>query len=243
MLALQHDEAHLWLAECEGADAREFAGMLSGDERRRAAGFASSKLADEFVTQRATLRSVLAAYLDQSPADIAIIAEAQGKPVLADAQRANDLTFNLSHSGQWMLIGIARGRRIGVDIQIERPTTRCLDLARRFFADDEAEMLARVDPDRQTRVFFALWTLKEAYLKATGEGIAGGLNRVRVAIDSCGSARIAGADDQWQLRQLDVADGYAAAMAIEGAAARIRCARWRLGLPPPESRLLRDGFR
>jgi 4'-phosphopantetheinyl transferase len=241
MLALQHDEAHLWLAECACADAREFAGMLSEDERRRAAGFASTRLADEFVMQRATLRSVLAAYLDQSPADIAIIAEAQGKPVLA--QVGSNLTFNLSHSGSWLLIGVARGRRIGVDIQIERPGTRCLELARRFFADDEAEMLARVDPDRQTRLFFALWTLKEAYLKATGEGIAGGLNRVRVAMNEGEAPRLLADDGSWQLRQLDVADGYAAAMAIEGAAARIRCVRWRLGLPPPDSRLLRDGFR
>lgn len=243
MLALQHDEAHLWLAACGCDDAQTFAGLLSDDERRRAAGFATRRLADESVIQRATLRSVLAAYLDQAPAEIAIVAEAQGKPVLA--QRGSNLAFNLSHSGDWLLIGVARKRHIGVDIQIERANTRCLDLARRFFAEDEAQMLAVLPPDEQTRRFFALWTLKEAYLKATGEGISGGLHRVRITLNERGEAQLADADarDQWQLRRLDVCDNYAAAMAIEDAGVRVRCARWRLGQPAPHAQLLRDGFR
>jgi len=87
-----------------------------------------------------------------------------GKPMLSDYP---DIHFNLSHSGHYVLCGLG-SQPVGVDIQkMERPN---LKLARRFFASSEADWLWALPAGQQTRGFYDLWALKEAYMKYTGKG-------------------------------------------------------------------------
>jgi 4'-phosphopantetheinyl transferase len=129
-------------------------------------------------------------------------ATGHGKPHLADR---SELDFNISHSGELALIAVARGRRVGVDVERVRPRTDVLAIARGSFSVRERRAIESGETDEARReAFFRCWTRKEAYLKARGEGLAGGLDT---------DPEEAGG---WQIRSLRVPGGYSAAVAGEG---------------------------
>ena len=135
--------------------------------------------------------------------------------------------LSISHSSSWILIAACWGARIGVDIERQRPTRGPEALARRFFSPQEAEgLLAVGDVDRE-EAFFRTWVRKEAYLKAVGGGVPAGLRRLTVSVGS-GEATVLetefepGGRSAFALYDLDVPDGYAGALAVEGAGHRIR---------------------
>ena len=82
-----------------------------------------------------------------------------------------DLRFNLSHTDGLIACAVTIGREVGVDVEhIQRRLTH--DVAGRFFAPREVDDLKALPEDEQQRVFFDYWTLKEAYIKARGFGLA-----------------------------------------------------------------------
>jgi phosphopantetheinyl transferase len=80
--------------------------------------------------------------------------------------------FNLSHSGDLVLIALGRGRALGVDVEQIRMDVATENIAVRFFSDKERRDLASVPPVLQREAFFACWTRKEAYVKARGDGLS-----------------------------------------------------------------------
>jgi 4'-phosphopantetheinyl transferase len=118
---------------------------------------------------RATLGSALAV----DAATLLIDRDAHGKPQLAGA--LCDWQFSLSHSGGWVLLALALGQPVGVDLESLRPRERLLALAQRFFTSTEANALHNLPETERLRAFYALWTAKEAVLKAAGVGIGYGL--------------------------------------------------------------------
>ena len=171
------------------------------------------------------LRSLLAAYLDVEADSLRIERNAAGKPYLADAA----LHFNLSHSGDALLIGLSRTQPLGVDVE-ESPRPRpYLELARRYFTDAETSALAALPADRLVPAFLNLWSAKEAVLKAIGRGIAFGLDRVGFELGADGSVRKlvhvaaeAGPLANWQVVALAPRAGTIGALAWHGAAHEIR---------------------
>lgn len=95
---------------------------------------------------------------------LAIKADADGKPALPDYP---EICFNLSHSGHYVVCGLGPWP-LGVDIQ--KMAAPNLKLARRFFAAAEADWLLSLPAEKQTRGFYDLWAIKEAYMKYTGKG-------------------------------------------------------------------------
>ena len=227
-------DVHLWIVEFEGTSVAELRRDLTADESREADRLRLEARRDDFIRQRAALRKLLGWYLDQQP--IGISRGATGKPLLTGPHAR--LTFNVSHSGPLMLIGVTSERQIGVDVQVIKPGTRCSDLARRFFSTAEQEYLAVVQPAHLERAFFDLWTLKEAWLKGTGAGISAGLDRFTIDATT-DPPRLASTEDQagppaWQFRRLTVAPEACAAIAVEGSATfLLTMATWRVadGLP------------
>ncbi len=97
--------------------------------------------------------------------------EKGGKPYL---EGIDDFYFNLSHSGDCAICGIAR-QPIGVDVQMERELHG--DLAKRFFSEKERVVCSQAQNDA---VFFQIWSAKEACVKCTGEGLASGISKYEV---------------------------------------------------------------
>lgn len=155
----------------------------------------------------------------------------QGKPF---APEWPELQFNLSHSGAFGLIALARGVPVGVDIEARRRRIDAGSLAQRFFSAGEAAALGALEEARRQETFLALWTRKEALLKALGSGLSFGLDRVQFDVDTQGRvgglrelAAAAGPIGNWQVQGLDLEAGAKAALAWRGPAQSVRILRWR----------------
>lgn len=185
---------------------------------------------------RVPLLALLGQYLEVDPASLALQDDEHGKPRLIrhasaarDRQRADGeaLHFNWSHGGEIALIALTRNLEIGVDLEILLPRARTLELARRFFAPAEAEVLAAVMGAERDEAFLRLWCSKEAVLKALGHGLAFGLDRVAFAHQNgdwwpaCFAAAAGDARD-WHVAALNPAPGYVGALAWQGTARTIR---------------------
>ena len=226
VLNLAAEDVHVWWTrlDARSGDLAVGMGMLSEAERDRAARLRLEADRVAFVVRRATLRAILAAYLDTDPADLGFSVNDRGRPTLAGG---SGLRFSLSRSGPIAVYAIAGDRDVGVDVEAVS-TARVADadleaLARRFFSVREYEELAGL-PDEQRRAgFFACWTRKEAFLKATGEGLGGGLDQFDVTVGADQPPRVVeirgrpGEAAEWSLRSLALPAGYAGALAVRGA--------------------------
>ncbi len=218
-VVLTPDTAHVWTIALEDADPDH--GTLSADERVRARRFRFDADRRRFVAAHAALRSVLAGYLDAAPASVVFTTGPRGKPMLDAAIHGAALRFNLSHSHELALVVVARDRDVGIDVERMRVLPELPGIVARFFSAAERATLDRLPPDHRLHAFFRLWTVKEAYLKACGDGLARGLDQldVELAPDERGaSVRALDRPDEgrrWELFSLTPAAGYVAAVAVD----------------------------
>lgn len=186
--------------------------FLSADERERAKSIADEQARMRFVVGRDGLRSILASYLT-CPADtLAFAVGEHGKPVL----NGYSLAFNVSHSGDHWIVAVSNLSTVGIDIEIIEPRAALTAIGRRCLADSEFEGWQLMADDERLVTFFRLWTIKEAFVKAVGRGIALGLRQCVVDMSdyrclvsvpaSCGNA------SDWSVRELSIAPGVCAAL-------------------------------
>lgn len=172
---------------------------------------------------RAPLLRVLAAYLGVPTDGVALGEGPHGKPHLAGYGRDSRerLEFNWSHSGGHALVALSRGQPIGVDIERMSRDVRAGEIAARFFDPLESAALRARLESGDDRAFTSLWCAKEAVLKATGEGIAFGLDRIAFdwRADGWSLARAdaaLGPAGAWQLATFDAAPDFRGALAWRG---------------------------
>ncbi|MCL2916981.1 4'-phosphopantetheinyl transferase family protein [Shewanella litorisediminis] len=134
---------------------------------------------------RLCLRAELARQTQMAPEAFRFDYGTQGKPELR-RQQGGPFAFNLSHSGDLLLVGVIRaeddgtgkhnrGLYLGVDIERKRTNTDINAIYRHYFSAPEQAYLASLDNSLKRDAFFDLWALKESYIKATGRGLAEGL--------------------------------------------------------------------
>lgn len=213
------EAVHVYRIRVTAEGAAAGARWLDGDERARAERYRFDRDRRQFVCARAGLRVVLGACLDCSPAEVRLAYEAHGKPRLAPP--APPLQFNLSHADALVLLAVAWGRRVGLDVE---PSARMPDgdlIARRFFSPGEYAAWSALPPDAQPLAFMRIWTRKEAFLKATGLGVAA-LGQVEVTVRPDEPAALVatrpdpGERDRWTLCDLFPDPAYTAAVLVEG---------------------------
>ena len=167
---------------------------------------------------------VLGRALGCAPAEVKFRYGAHGKPGLA----GSDLRFNISHSGALAVIALARVE-VGVDVELPRPR-RSDAIARRFYTPGEIERLfAHADPERRADAFFRLWTCKEAFLKATGEGLSRSTRSYEIAFSPPRLLWATGIPDaslRYSVHPVDVGDPYRAAVVVEAPEVTARTYRW-----------------
>ncbi len=132
------------------------------------------------------VRRRLAGLWGVAETEVAIGRGEHGRPYLR-APRP-DLDLGWSHSGERLLLVLAPGQRLGVDLEWRRPRPRAMDLARRFYHPEETAWLLSLPQARREAAFVRLWCAKEAVLKAHGQGISFGLHRLRFVLDAGGLA-------------------------------------------------------
>ncbi|HEY0478496.1 MAG TPA: 4'-phosphopantetheinyl transferase superfamily protein [Kofleriaceae bacterium] len=222
-------DVHVWRVPLvqPAASVAALAATLSDDERARAARFHFERDRTSYTIARGTLRTLLGRYLAHPPAQLAFGYRDKGKPYLVAP--AGDLGFNLSHSGQLALLAFCRGRELGVDIEQRRPLSDLLSLARTSFSPNEYAVFCRLPPADHVEAFFACWSRKEAFIKATGEGISQ-LADFDVSLAPGEPARLlrVPGEPRWLLQDLPAIPDYAAALVIEGLQLRVSCWDWLL---------------
>lgn len=223
-LPLDPSEAHVWEAALDREQAQDGAALLSEDERKRAARFVHGIHRDWFTARRSILRRLLALYLGTAPEEIVLSYGPKGKPFLPGGK----LELNLSHSGGRALFGFAR-RPLGVDIEKLRPIDDALDISTRFFSPPETALLADLEPEERSRRFLDIWTMKEAFVKALGEGLSRPLTSFTVPLEG-GCIDSTQGQETWRLHRVAVSEGFAGALAAEGEDLRIVYRRWPDGL-------------
>jgi 4'-phosphopantetheinyl transferase len=212
----------------EGRDFAQAARVLSAEERQRAGRFLTGEPRRRYVVSRLVLRRILGACLGVAPDQVRIESNMLGKPQLAGGER---IDFNLAHSGDLLLVAVARAIRVGVDVERIRPLNDAQAIARRFFSPHEADWLQERQDAERDRAFFRLWTRKEAVLKATGEGISSGLDTISVlgadgTFPDTVRRRGAGVEEAvWALIELEPANGFVGALACPAQARPVELRR------------------
>ena len=132
---------------------------------RHASDKSRSLWAELFARQR------LAEAAGVSPFEVEIAHDGKGKPFW----KGGSLSLSLSHSGSYIATAVGR-EAVGVDVEKKRKAVPAV--AKRWFRPEENALLETLSEPERTRLFFRLWTMKEAALKYAGEGLSGGLETV-----------------------------------------------------------------
>jgi len=206
----------LWwviLAQSE-RHAEHLSSWLSPQEHARAARFGREALRQRYIVGRASLRCALGEHLDSAPAAVPIVRGPRGRPQL---EARSDLDFNISHTEGVALIGIARGSRIGVDVEHADREVNADGLARKFLCGSERATLASLDGAARRQRFLRYWICKEAMSKATGDGLSAPFRELRVDLGDT-IRLVAGPapydPERWRLVAADVPEGFLATVAL-----------------------------
>jgi len=164
-------EAHLWWAFPNRiADPslieRQFM-VLSHEEKEQQRRFAFERLRRQYLVSHALVRDVLSRYAPVAPQDWRFQANSYGRPSIAEPAGWRGLRFNLSHTDGRAVVAVAWEVDIGVDVEGLRDLDDLSQIVEQFFSPIEVAQL-RSRPEW----FYDFWTLKEAYIKARGMGLA-----------------------------------------------------------------------
>lgn len=233
---LPHDEVHVWSVELArpSAELAALTALLSPDEQARAAKFHFAEDREHYIVGRGVLRLLISQYQAIEPTAVQFVYGAHGKPALAGDVTSGDLHFNLSNAQGVALIGVARGREVGVDVEVVRPLADAARVARRFFSEAEVAAYTAVPDTQKPEAFFNCWTRKEAFIKAIGEGLSCPLKSFDVTLRPGEPAHLLAirgsqqAAAQWTLHSLSPFPGYVGAIMVKKGDWQLRCWEWGL---------------
>lgn len=200
---------HLWWTRTpETLDPRDL-DTLSADERARCARFHFERHRAEFARAHSLVRRTLSRYAGVRPEAWQFRTGEFGKPEVAAP--VSGLFFNLTHTAGLAACVVGSIAEIGVDAESLVREAAPMDIARRFFAPREVEWLENLADEERRDGFFRIWTLKEAYVKGTGRGIAD-ISEVDVLF---------GRPHGWSFFEITEIDGYRLAVAVHDAEASV----------------------
>lgn len=234
-IKIKKHQADIWRVSLDVASAsvQWASSTLSADENQRAARFHFHADRHRFTISHAALRDVLSRYLNQAPSQITFTIGQYGKPKVTSN---TDLDFNLSHSGDYALIAVASGHKVGIDVEKHRHDMDHEKIAQRFFSVKENAEWNSLPREEKISGFFNCWTRKESYIKAHGLGLSMPLADFDVSISPNEHVTLSTHSHpheapQWTLRSLDVHPNYAGAVAAKGKKIDFRFWNWNSPTP------------
>ena len=231
--SLSGDEVHIWCACLNQPDTfiGQMAQTLSADELKRAERFHFLEHRNQFILTHGLLRRLLANYTNIEADRITFGYGRNGKPYLLEKFSREKIRFNLSHSNGYALFAFSCEREIGVDIEHICEFADMDKVADQVFSTNEMAILRSIPKPEKNEVFYKFWTRKEAYLKATGEGLSAALETIDMSshptnaaafVDERGNSKD---KKHWFVQDLRPVSGFAAAFAVEGGKMRHSCRR------------------
>ena len=218
------DKIHVWKAclHIPSSMARKLWSLLNPEEQQRANRFRFNTHRQKFIASQSALRLILGRYLNEDPRVLSFEKESWRKPYLSRPATSSHLSFNLAHSGEHAVYAVSWDRRVGIDIEYHRLKLDVAGIIESVCSTKEKLCMKKLSLIQQQEAFFACWTRKEAYLKATGKGLSLPLNRLTVSfmpgepaalLDVNGEAE---ERSRWLIRNRAVEPDYTAALVGEG---------------------------
>lgn len=195
-LILNPGEVHLWRIDL-GCVPSQWNETLSPDEHERAHRFHFERHRHDYLAAHAALRVILCQYLGTSSGEIQFGQSERGKPFISEP--IGSIRFNLSHSGDRMILAVAMGMEVGVDLEEMRHQVAFDEIAALYFDEACVTEIRNSPISTKPTCFFRHWTRLEARLKAIGAGL--------------GAPSVETSD--WEIQDLDVFPAYAGALATE----------------------------
>jgi 4'-phosphopantetheinyl transferase len=226
MVALR--DVHIWTARVDAAALSVLAPTLSPQEQAAAQRFRFEKHRTVYIFAQGVLRDILGRFTGRSPSELRFQTQSYGKPFLVEGTPA----FNLSHSGNVVMVAVADEGHIGVDVEQVRPLPDFQGIAESHFTARERRFIVSQPPEDRERAFFRCWTRKEAYIKAVGKGLSIPLHTFDtfISLEEPGLALPATSDaptvDSWWLADIDAPHGYLAAVTADSRIDRIFQSAW-----------------
>ena len=204
---LGKNSIHIWgihLPDIQGRldDLHE---VLCEKEQKKAARFYSEADRKSSISARGALRLLLSGYTSVPPGEVEFRYLETGKPYV----EGSAIDFNVSHSGEWVVLAFGRNRQIGVDVEKIKRDMDVEAIATRYFTPEETALIKRSDDSHS--IFFQLWARKEAYVKACGSALFRELSTFSVPLEN-GELPDRGVKDGWIFHRLEAGSKYAAAV-------------------------------
>lgn len=208
-IKLMQEEVHIWCIRWKEVIPvfEYYQLMLDQKEKEKMEEYYFYEDRMRYVAGKVITKLVLIQYLEEE--EISFLSHKFGKPYYKSISGKQDIEFNISHSGEMILVAFSRDAKIGVDIQEIIDCSEYLEIARSFF---EPEEVKNIEESNSKELFFQYWSAKEAYLKAIGVGLLKGMSFFSVkdgVIKENGRKK-----DHWKLIPIKV-QGYAAYIALK----------------------------
>lgn len=185
------------------ADLARYQTLMDEREQAKTQRFMQADDRLRYTVAHGALRQLLSEYLDNAANELSFTAGPHGKPELKDQA----CQFNISHSGDYVLIGLSETHPIGVDVEQNKPISDYLKLAQRFFHPEEYKSISALPNDLGLQAFYRCWNRKEAVAKATGQGLQMGFHTFQVSPTETPWVEFddPGPDNsQWHIEDLDL---------------------------------------
>jgi 4'-phosphopantetheinyl transferase len=193
------------------------AALLDVGERERAGRFHFDRDRHAYIAAHALARTLLAIELGRPPSALRFAVNAFGKPELARGMDGPPLRFNLSHTKGLVAVAVTHTHDVGIDVEAIDPARLSLDLALSTFAAAEVALLHATPEAGIPEALYAIWTLKEACIKALGQGLSFPLEAFAVTLDPLGvefSVPPGEVPGQWLLWRLKPMPTHVLALAL-----------------------------
>lgn len=216
-------EVQVWSVGLDAlfAEVDQLAECLSTEEIQQSQRFVNSQLTNSYIVSHAMLRHIVARYLPLKPHQIKMANTTHGKPYLIDLPAELKLEFNMSHTRDLALYAVSL-HPVGIDVEACNRDIQVEEIAERFFTATEYQALRALPESARQEAFYQCWTLKEAFIKAVGEGLSYGLDKFEVDfIEMSGNClkhieASTSKTEAWSLRPIHYSADYKVAVAIEG---------------------------
>jgi 4'-phosphopantetheinyl transferase len=208
----------IWLGDIAASDDdyQRYWHILDQTERQHSLTIKNGQIHRRYVEVRARLRILLGDIVNAKPHQLRIHKAEHGKPYLVDYP---EVAFNLSHSADKLAVAIANDCALGIDIEHCKPRKNLAALADKCFSEEELSYWQQLPEHQQTQAFYQFWTRKEAFVKATGKGIALGLKQC--VINPRNQARLLripkgyGEVNEWLIQDIDMGAAMCGALAVK----------------------------
>jgi 4'-phosphopantetheinyl transferase len=218
---LENQQVHVLAASLDDLETyREQAeAVINSEERARAARFINPAHGEQFALVRGALRCCLATYLAIPAATIEFVFNNYGKPQILPAQNNIALQFNVSHSHRMAAFAFALGQRVGIDIEYMKPLKNMTGLAQHVCSPKEWDEFIALDASQCEAAFFRLWTRKESFIKANGQGLSMGLRSIYIGLQETDIIDCVQYENMWlrnwYIQDLHCPQDYKMAVAVE----------------------------